>query len=49
MKFQFKIQAFQTEAAESVVRVFAGQSNVGESRRPSVRQEDSIPLKVTLR
>ena len=32
MKFQFKIQPFQTEAAESVVRVFAGQPNVGESR-----------------
>ncbi|WP_037585478.1 type III restriction-modification system endonuclease [Stenoxybacter acetivorans] len=32
MKFQFKIQAFQTEAAESVVRVFAGQPNVGESK-----------------
>ena len=27
MKFQFKIQPFQTEAAESVVRVFAGQPN----------------------
>jgi type III restriction enzyme len=32
VKFQFKIQAFQTEAAESVVRVFAGQANVGESK-----------------
>jgi type III restriction enzyme len=32
MKFQFKIQPFQTEAAESVVRVFAGQPNVGESK-----------------
>lgn len=32
MKFQFKIQLFQTEAAESVVRVFAGQSNVIESK-----------------
>lgn len=31
MKFQFKIQPFQTEAIESVVRVFAGQSNVGDS------------------
>lgn len=29
MKFQFKIQAFQTEAADSVVRVFAGQPHVG--------------------
>ena len=25
MKFQFKVQDFQTEAAESIVRVFAGQ------------------------
>lgn len=32
MKFQFKIQAFQTEAAESVVRVFAGQPHVGTSK-----------------
>jgi len=32
LKFQFKIQLFQTEAAESVVRVFAGQSNVIESK-----------------
>ena len=32
MKFQFKIQPFQTEAAESVVRVFAGQPNVGTSK-----------------
>jgi type III restriction enzyme len=32
MKFQFKIQPFQTEAAESVVRVFAGQPNVGASK-----------------
>lgn len=32
MKFQFKIQPFQTEAAESVVRVFAGQPNVGETK-----------------
>ena len=31
MKFQFKIQPFQTEAAESVVKVFAGQPNVGKS------------------
>lgn len=27
MKFKFKIQSFQTEAAESVVKVFAGQPN----------------------
>lgn len=32
MKFQFKIQPFQTEAADSVVRVFGGQSNQGESK-----------------
>lgn len=31
MKFRFKIQPFQTEAAESVVRAFAGQPNVGLS------------------
>ncbi|MCL1806784.1 MAG: DEAD/DEAH box helicase family protein [Oscillospiraceae bacterium] len=29
MKFQFKIQPFQTEAAESVVKVFAGQPKHG--------------------
>ena len=29
MKFQFKIQQFQTEAAESVVKVFKGQPNHG--------------------
>lgn len=29
MKFQFKIQPFQTEAAESVVRVFTGQPKQG--------------------
>ncbi|MBT9173122.1 MAG: hypothetical protein DDT21_01512 [Syntrophomonadaceae bacterium] len=32
MKFQFKIQPFQTEAADSVVRVFKGQPNVGQSK-----------------
>ena len=32
MKFQFKIQLFQTEAAESVVKVFAGQPNYGTSK-----------------
>ena len=31
MKFRFKIQPFQTEAAESVVRAFTGQPNVGLS------------------
>lgn len=32
MKFQFKIQPFQTEAVESVVKVFAGQPNYGVSK-----------------
>ncbi|RCX18908.1 type III restriction enzyme [Anaerobacterium chartisolvens] len=32
MKFQFKIQPFQTEAAESIVKVFAGQPNYGISK-----------------
>jgi type III restriction enzyme len=32
MKFQFKIQPFQTEAAQSIVDVFAGQPNLGMSR-----------------
>ena len=32
MKFQFKIQPFQTEAANTIVRVFAGQPNQGESK-----------------
>ena len=32
MKFKFKIQSFQTEAAESVVKVFAGQPNYGVSK-----------------
>ncbi|MEL3900624.1 MAG: DEAD/DEAH box helicase family protein [Treponema phagedenis] len=32
MKFQFKTQKFQTEAVESVVRVFAGQPNSGMSK-----------------
>ena len=32
MKLQFKIQSFQTEAAESVVKVFAGQPNYGVSK-----------------
>ncbi|MFP3154803.1 DEAD/DEAH box helicase family protein [Lachnospiraceae bacterium ZAX-1] len=43
MKFQFKIQSFQTEAAESVVRVFAGQPNVGESKyRRDIGSEKKI-------
>lgn len=32
MKFKLKIQQFQTEAAESVVRVFAGQPHAGISK-----------------
>ena len=32
MKFKFKIQPFQTEAANSVVRAFAGQPNKGITR-----------------
>ncbi len=32
MKFQFKIQSFQTEAAEAIVRVFAGQPGHGMSK-----------------
>lgn len=32
MKFKFKIQKFQTEAADSVVKVFSGQRNQGLSR-----------------
>lgn len=32
MKFKFKIQPFQTEAAESIVKVFAGQPNYGSSK-----------------
>ena len=32
MKFKFKIQSFQTEAAESIVNVFAGQPNQGVSK-----------------
>ena len=32
MKFQFKIQSFQTEAADSVVRVFSGQPHVGVTK-----------------
>jgi type III restriction enzyme len=32
MKFQFKIQPFQTEAADAVVRVFEGQAQNGEAK-----------------
>ncbi|OPG15390.1 type III restriction-modification system endonuclease [Ferroacidibacillus organovorans] len=44
MKFQFKIQPFQTEAAESVVKVFAGQTKHGESkyRRDTGKLERTI-------
>jgi type III restriction enzyme len=43
MKFQFKIQPFQTEAAESVVRVFTGQPKVGESKyRRDIGSEKKI-------
>jgi type III restriction enzyme len=44
MKFQFKIQPFQTEAAEAIVRVFAGQSNRGENkyRRDAGKTEKTL-------
>ena len=43
MKFQFKIQPFQTEAAESVVRVFAGQPNNSLSKyRRAVGSESNL-------
>ena len=43
MKFQFKIQPFQTEAAESVVKVFAGQTKHGESKyRRDIGSEKKI-------
>ena len=43
MKFQFKIQPFQTEAAESVVRVFAGQPNMGISKyRRDIGSENNL-------
>ena len=44
MKFQFKLQPFQTEAAESVVRVFTGQPKQGESkyRRDVGKREATI-------
>lgn len=32
MKFKFKVQPFQTEAVESIVRVFGGQSKQGRSK-----------------
>jgi len=32
MKFQFKVQPFQTEAVEAVIRVFKGQPNHSESK-----------------
>jgi type III restriction enzyme len=43
MKFQFKIQDFQTEAAESIVRVFAGQPKSGlDSYRRDIGSEKSL-------
>lgn len=43
MKFQFKIQDFQTEAADAVVKVFAGQANRGASRyRRDVGSEKNL-------
>jgi len=43
MKFQFKIQPFQTEAAESVVRVFTGQPNVGGAKyRRDIGSEKNV-------
>ena len=45
MKFRFKIQPFQTEAAESVVRAFAGQPNVGLSPyRRDIGSENNLRL-----
>ncbi len=53
MKFQFKIQPFQTEAADSVVKVFAGQSNhvmskyrldLGKRKGPSERKYEELSL-----
>ena len=52
MKFKFKIQPFQTEAADSVVRVFAGQSNhcmskyrldLGKPGEPTGQKYDEQP------
>ncbi|MCL2153111.1 MAG: DEAD/DEAH box helicase family protein [Oscillospiraceae bacterium] len=44
MKFQFKIQQFQTEAAESVVKVFEGQPKSGNEqyRRDTGKQKGTI-------
>ena len=43
MKFQFKIQPFQTEAAESVVRVFVGQPNFSRSKyRRDIGSEEQL-------
>jgi type III restriction enzyme len=46
MKFQFKIQPFQTESAASIVRVFAGQPNQGE--RIYRRDVGKIGLQTTI-
>ena len=43
MKFQFKVQDFQTEAADSVVRVFAGQPKLGmDSYRRDIGNEKRL-------
>ena len=46
MKFKFKIQPFQTEAAESIVKVFSGQPKQGitKYRRDIGKQEAQISL-----
>ena len=46
MKFKFKIQPFQTEAAESIVKVFSGQLKQGitKYRRDIGKQEAQISL-----
>jgi type III restriction enzyme len=43
MKFQFKVQGFQTEAADSIVRVFAGQPKTGlDSYRRDIGDEKRL-------
>ena len=46
MKFKFKVQPFQTEAADSIVKVFSGQPKQGISkyRRDIGKQEAQITL-----
>ena len=48
MKFKFKIQPFQTEAAESVVKVFAGQPNMGIKYRRDVGFNETKPAQGSL-